>query len=224
MVPTAATPSRSRSAPVVGRVPLTGPVALVTVVVVPGPVPGGFWPPPGVQWLPWQPPGGAQESPWQPVGGVQWSPWQPGGVQWSPWQPGPQSSPRQPGPQSSPWQPGPQSSPVQAGGLTSAPPWQPELAKPPTAAETPHTLTGVLTGALTVLPEPRPTLPMPVTLPLWPGAPPDTLVVAPPWQPELPKPSSASDRLHRLTGALTGAVIVLPDAPETLPMPVTLPL
>jgi hypothetical protein len=66
MVPTAATPSRSRSAPVVGREPLTGPVALVTMVVVPGPVPFGLPPglPPGAQWLPWQ------------VGGPQWLPWQ----------------------------------------------------------------------------------------------------------------------------------------------------
>src|SRR5581483_6474341 len=104
------------------------------------------------------------------------------------------------------------------------PPLQSELAKPPTAAETPHTLTGALIGAVIVLPEPRPRLPTPVTLPLLPGAPPDTVEVAPPWQPELLKPSSASDRLHRLTGALIGAVMVLPDTPERFPTPVTLPL
>src|SRR6185437_14456061 len=65
MVPTAATPSRSRSAPVVGREPLTGPVALVTVVVVPGPVPFGLPPglPAGAHWLPWQP--RPQSLPWQ---------------------------------------------------------------------------------------------------------------------------------------------------------------
>ena len=143
---------------------------------------------------------------------MQWSPWQAHIWSWH-------------GVQSSPWQDGgAQWSPSQVGGLTSAPPSQPELAKPATAPETPQTFTGALIGAVIVLPEPRPTLPMPVTLPLLPGAAPDTFVVAPPWQLEFEKPSSASEMLHRLIGALIGAVIVLPDTPETLPMPVTLPL
>src|SRR5437763_9424355 len=165
MVPTAATPSRSRSAPVVGRVPVFGMVALVTVVVVPGPVPFGLPPglPPGEQWLPWQE-GGLQWLPWQP-GGVQWLPWHGGGVQWLPWQGGGQlwsqhwswqgggqwcSHGGQLWSQHCSWQDGwLQSWPMQ----DEEPPLQSELAKPPTAPETPQTFTGTLIGAVTVLPD-----------------------------------------------------------------------
>ena len=213
-VPIAATPSRSRSAPVVGRPELTGPVALVTVVVLPGPVPLRRGDRRGAVGLAaagrravaaWQPrrravlavaaraacsarrgsgtsgprterrgsPEAWHCSPWQP-GGVQ-SPWQMHGTHCSPWQMH-VWSPH--GTQRSLWQlhtwswtacsghprrtagcsPGRRRGAALATGVGEA----------EHADETLQTFTGTLTGALMVLPEPRPTLPMPVTLPLLP--------------------------------------------------------
>src|SRR5216684_1430443 len=211
MLPSAATPSRSRSAPVVGR--LLGIVAVVTVVPIGsiGVVPCG-----GIRVVPC---GGIRVVPCGGVpgpGGVQ-LPWQDGGVQ-LPWQDGGVQLPWQDGGVQLPWQDG------GVGGLINEPPWQPEFAKPRTASETPQTFTGALTGTEIVLPEPVETLPLPVTLPLSVVVPPATLVLAPPTQPEFAKPRSASETPQTFTGALTGAEIVLPEPVETLPLPVTLPL
>src|SRR5256885_1027103 len=154
MLPSAAAPSRSRSAPVVGRV-LLDIVALVTVVT-PGPV--GTVPCGGAPGLAGGPVGGVGtvggvQLPWQDGGGVHWSPWQDGGgVQRSPSHDG--------GRQSLSWQDG------GVGGLINEPPWQAEFAKPSSASETPQMFTGALTGAEIVLPELVETLPSPVTLPL----------------------------------------------------------
>jgi len=111
------------------------------------------------------------------------------------------------------------------------PPWQSEWARPATAPETPHTFTGTLTGAVTVLPEPTGMLPTPVTLPLWLPVPPippwppwEMVEVDPPWQPASETPATATAIPHRLTGALIGAVIVFPDSTGILSSPVTLPL
>jgi hypothetical protein len=105
------------------------------------------------------------------------------------------------------------------------PPWQPEFEKPPTAPDTPHTFTGALIGAVTVLPEPSEMLRLPVVLPLWLSPPtPEMTELDPPSQPALEKPATASEMPHRLTGALIGAVIELPDRTEMFPFPVVLPL
>ena len=104
------------------------------------------------------------------------------------------------------------------------PPSQPEFEKPSSASEMPHRLTGALTGAVTVFPEPVETLPTPVTLPLWlPPPTPDTFEVDPPLQCEFAKPPTAPETPQTFTGALIGAVTVLPEPVETLPLPVTLP-
>ncbi len=108
-----------------------------------------------------------------------------------------------------------------------APPWQCESAKPPPAAETPQRSTGALTGAETVLPETAEALPLPTVLPLPPPAPPpggEATLPAPPAQPEFEKPSTASERPHRLTGALIGSETEFPDSSEPLPLPRVLPL
>src|SRR6266568_391754 len=121
-----------------------------------------------------------------------------------------------------PWQPGwLQSLPMQE----VEPPLQLALAKPPAATALPQTFTGTLTGAVTVLPEPIGILKFPVTLPLWLWPPtPEMVELAPPTQPALEKPSSASEMPHRLIGALTGAVTVLPEPIGMLKLPVVLPL
>jgi hypothetical protein len=70
-------------------------------------------------------------------------------------------------------------------------------------------------------------------LPLLPPLPPpplppdgsvETLLLDPPSQPELAKPTIPSDTPQRFTGRLIGASRVFPDSTETLPLPVTLPL
>src|SRR5436309_3508410 len=223
MLPRAATPSRSRSAPVVGR--LTGDVPVLTVVVVvPGPVPGGVF---GVQ-LVVQPCGGVQSC-WH-GGGVQ-SCWHGGGVQ-SCWHGGGVQSCWHGGGVQSCWHGGGVQSCWHGGGVQSCwhgvlqslpmhevePPLQLALAKPPAAAALPHTFTGALIGAVTVLPEPTEMLRFPVTLPLWLWSPtPEMVELDPPSQPALEKPATASEIPHRLIGALIGAVIVLPDRTEMLP-------
>src|ERR1700730_17116285 len=63
----------------------------------------------------------------------------------------------------------PAPSPSPEGGMPIvdlAPASQPEFAKPSTASEMPHKLTGALIGAVTVFPDSSETLPLPVTLPL----------------------------------------------------------
>src|SRR5690349_8400719 len=258
MLPRAATPSMSRSAPVVGRPPLGAVPVLTVVVVPPGVVPPGGVPPqlvvqpggvppqlvvqPGgvppqsclhgwqslpMQWqlLPWH---GWHCCPmqWQSLP-TQWhlSPWHgwhccPMQWQLSPWHSwhcGPWHSWH-----CGPWQPGwLQSLPMQE----VEPPLQLALAKPPAATALPQTFTGTLTGAVTVLPETIGMLKFPVVLPLWLWPPtPEMVEVDPPTQPALEKPSSASEMPHRLTGALTGAVTVLPEPIGMLKFPVVLPL
>ena len=46
----------------------------------------------------------------------------------------------------------------------------------------------------------------------------------PPLQPEFAKPPTAPETPHTFTGALIGAVIVLPEPSEMLRLPVVLPL
>src|SRR5580704_8366812 len=53
--------------------------------------------------------------------------------------------------------------------LLNEPPWQPALAKPARATETPHTFTGTLTGAFTLLPDRADSTPA-FPLPLGPSA------------------------------------------------------
>ena len=195
MLPIAATPSRSRSAPVVGRGLLPGAVEVVTVVLVLGPVLGGVPGPVGgvggVQ-LPWQG-GGVQQLPWHgggmwqlcSHGGGMWqSSWHGGGVwQFQSWHGGGVWQSLSHG--GGVWQSlshGVQASPIQE----VEPPPQVELEKPSSASETLQTFSGVLTGAFSVLPEPTGTLKLPRTLPLWLLPPtPDTFEDAPPWHCEL---------------------------------------
>src|SRR6266516_5629997 len=121
-----------------------------------------------------------------------------------------------------PWQPGClQSWPMQE----VEPPLQLALAKPPAATALPQTFTGTLTGAVTVLPETIGMLKFPVVLPL--SLPLPTLEIVecdPPLQPEFAKPPTAPETPHTFTGALIGAVTVLPEPSEMLRLPVTLPL
>ncbi len=108
------------------------------------------------------------------------------------------------------------------GGVFTAetePPWQPELAKASIASEMPHTFVGALTGAFTVLPDPiEITPPLPLPLPPDPGDPAVVvLLAAPPLQPALAKPRSASAMPQVFTGTLTGAFTVLPDSSDRTP-------
>src|SRR5579859_957324 len=88
----------------------------------------------------------------------------------------------------------------------------------------PQTLTGALTGAFTLLPEPIATPPaLPLSLP--PPAPWITvLLAAPPLHPEFAKPAPAPETPHTRTGTLTGAFTLLPDRAEMTPaLPLSLP-
>src|SRR5579859_850241 len=108
--------------------------------------------------------------------------------------------------------------------LLNEPPWQPALEKPSTPTAMPHTLTGTLTGAFTLLPEPIAAVPA-LPLPLPPSAPLMTvLLAAPPLQWALAKPATDPATPHTLTGMLTGAFTLLPEPAEMTPaLPLPLP-
>lgn len=99
------------------------------------------------------------------------------------------------------------------------PPWQPEFEKPAAAPDTPHTLTGALTGRFKVLPEPAEMTP---ALPLPPPEPPPlsitVLLAAPPPQPAFAPPSRDTAMPQTSTGKLTGAFTSLPDRTDSTPL------
>ena len=89
----------------------------------------------------------------------------------------------------------------------------------------PQRFTGALTGAVIVLPEPTGMLKLPVDVAVVAVAGhSETAELEPPLQPEFEKPATAPDTPHTFTGALIGAVIVLPEPSEILRLPVVLPL
>src|SRR5712691_8151216 len=110
------------------------------------------------------------------------------------------------------------------GGLTAAPPAQPESAKPSSPSEMPHRLIGAVTGTETEFPDSTEALPSPATLPLLPPAGSLAWVLAPPVHCELAAPPTAPDTPQTFTGALIGTETVLPEPTPTLPLPATLPL
>src|SRR5579859_4190885 len=102
--------------------------------------------------------------------------------------------------------------------LLAAPPLQWALAKPATDPATPHTLTGILTGAFTLLPEPAEMTPaLPLPLPPVASSPMTVLLAAPPSQPAFAPPSRATATPQMSTGALTGAFTLLPDSSDSTP-------
>jgi hypothetical protein len=96
-----------------------------------------------------------------------------------------------------------------------APPAQPAEAAPRTAAASPHTWPGTLTGMVTWLPLPMDTDPL-VPLPPAPWDAP-TEARAPPWHPAAAMPSRAPALPQTATGGLTGASRPLPPSTATAP-------
>src|SRR5580693_4708982 len=102
--------------------------------------------------------------------------------------------------------------------LLNEPPWQPALAKPARATETPHTFTGTLTGAFTLLPDRAEMAPaLPLSLPPAAPLPMTVLLAAPPSQPAFAPPSRATATPQTSIGALTGAFTSLPDRSDSTP-------
>jgi hypothetical protein len=101
---------------------------------------------------------------------------------------------------------------------TVEPPWQPDLAVPSTAIDTPHTLTGALIGADTVFPEPAEVFPVFVP----PALPPEPVcalcaTTEPPWQPDWAEPSTATAMPQMSTGRLSDSRAWFPEATEVSP-------
>src|SRR5580693_4659072 len=102
--------------------------------------------------------------------------------------------------------------------LLNEPPWQPASEKPSTPTAMPQTLTGMLTGVFTLLPDRTDTEPaLPLSLPPVASSPMMVLLAAPPSQPAFAPPSRATATPQMSTGALTGAFTSLPDSSDSTP-------